>query len=357
MRIGLAEQTVLVALGHAMVYSEVPPVPSSQIQSRLEEAAKIVKQVYSVAPIYDKIVSALLSAGVRKLSDTCYFTLGVPVGPMLAKPTKGVSEILDKFQDTEFTCEYKYDGERAQIHYLDIGSVEIYSRNAERNTGKFPDVVDSVSRFKKPSVTSFVLDCEVVAYDRQKQKILPFQVLSGRARKGVTLSEIKVSVCIFAFDILYLNGRQLLQELLKVRREVPLRILYCEGLIIKALDRDATYEPAKRSNNWLKLKKDYMDSVGDSLDLVPIAAFHGQGKRTGVYGAFLLACYDEHNEEYQSICKIGTGFSEAMLEERSASLRDKVISAPKSYYRYGDTLNPDVWFEPAEVLLFLLNAE
>ncbi|ERN19826.1 hypothetical protein AMTR_s00064p00190010 [Amborella trichopoda] len=129
-----------------MVYSEVPPVPSSQIQSRLEEAAKIVKQVYSVAPIYDKIVSALLSAGVRKLSDTCCFTLGVPVGPMLAKPTKGVSEILDKFQDTEFTCEYKYDGERAQIHYLDIGSVEIYSRNAERNTGKFPDVVDSVSR-------------------------------------------------------------------------------------------------------------------------------------------------------------------------------------------------------------------
>ncbi|CAN6476798.1 unnamed protein product [Victoria cruziana] len=72
-----------------------------------------------------------------------------------------------------------------------------------------------------------------------------------------------------------------------------------------------------------------MDSIGDSLDLVPIAAFHGRGKRTGVYGAFLLACYDEVKEEYQSICKIGTGFSEAMLEERSASLRDKVIPKPK----------------------------
>ncbi|KAF3789524.1 DNA ligase 1 [Nymphaea thermarum] len=380
MRIGLAEQTVLVALGHAAVYSEIPPVPSSQIQSRLEEAAKSVKQVYSVLPIYDRIVSTLLSVGVTKLLDACTFSLGVPVGPMLAKPTKGVSEILDKFQDTEFTCEYKYDGERAQIHYMEDGKVEIYSRNAERNTEKFPDVVSSVARFKKHSVQSFVLDCEVVAYDREKKKILPFQVLTTRARKGVILSDIKVQVCIFAFDILYLNGRPLLQEQLRTRRE----LLYdsfnevegvfqfataitssdleeiqkflesavnnsCEGLIIKTLDKDATYEPSKRSMNWLKLKKDYMDSIGDSLDLVPIAAFHGRGKRTGVYGAFLLACYDEVKEEYQSICKIGTGFSEAVLEARSASLRDKVIAKPKPYYRYGDTMNPDVWFEPSEV--------
>ncbi|MBA0582683.1 hypothetical protein Gorai_024818, partial [Gossypium raimondii] len=119
----------------------------------------------------------------------------------------------------------------------------------------------------------------------------------------------------------------------------------CEGLIIKTLDRDATYEPSKRSLNWLKLKKDYMESIGDTLDLVPIAAFHGRGKRTGFYGAFLLACYDENNEEFQSICKIGTGFSEAELEERSASLRSKVIPEPKSYYRCSEMMKPDVWFE------------
>lgn len=380
LRIGLAEQTLLTALGQAAVYTEKHSTPPSHIQSPLEEAAKIVKQVYSLLPDYDKIIPALLSGGVWNLPEICNFTLGVPVGPMLAKPTKGVSEIVQKFQDTEYTCEYKYDGERAQIHFMENGSVEIYSRNAERNTGKYPDVVAAVSRLKKSSVTSFVLDCEIVAYDREKQKILPFQVLSTRARKNVSVSEIKVEVCIFAFDMLYLNGQPLIQEQLKVRREC----LYdsfveeagffqfataltsndideiqkfldaavsssSEGLIIKTLTKDATYEPSKRSLNWLKLKKDYMDSIGDSLDLVPIAAFHGRGKRTGVYGAFLLACYDSNNEEFQSICKVGTGLTEAMLEERSASLRTKVIPKPKSYYRYHDTMNPDVWFEPSEV--------
>lgn len=380
LRIGLAEQTLLAALGQAAVYAEKHSTPPANVQSPLEEGAKIVKQVYSVLPVYDKLVPALLNGGVWNLSKTCNFTPGIPIGPMLAKPTKGVSEILNKFQGLEFTCEYKYDGERAQIHYMEDGSVEIYSRNAERNTGKFPDVVLTVSRIKKPSVRSFILDCELVAYDRGKQKILPFQILSTRARKNVAVSDIKVEVCVFAFDLLYLDGQPLIQKELSVRREH----LYdsfieeagyfqfataittsdleeiqkfldasvdqsCEGLIIKTLNRDATYEPSKRSLNWLKLKKDYIDNIGDSLDLVPIAAFHGRGKRTGVYGAFLLACYDNDNEEFQSICKIGTGFSEAMLEERSASLRSKVIPEPKSYYRYGDTINPDVWFEPTEV--------
>ncbi|XP_011032556.1 PREDICTED: DNA ligase 1-like, partial [Populus euphratica] len=380
LRIGLAEQTLLAALGQAAVYTEEHSTPPPHIQSPLDEAAKIVKQVYSVLPVYDKIVPALLSDGVWNLPKTCSFTPGVPVGPMLAKPTKGVSEIVAKFQDMEFTCEYKYDGERAQIHYLENGSVEIYSRNSERNTGKFPDVVAVISRLKRPSASSFILDCELVAYDREKKKILPFQILSTRARKNVVMSDIKVNVCIYAFDMLYLNDQPLIQKELKVRREH----LYssfeeepgffqfataitsndleeiqkfldaavdasCEGLIIKTMNKDATYEPSRRSHNWLKLKKDYMESIGDSLDLVPIGAFHGRGKRTGVYGAFLLACYNINNEEFQSICKIGTGFSEQVLEERSASLRTQVIPKPKSYYRFGDTIKPDVWFEPKEV--------
>lgn len=380
LRIGSGEKTLLAALGHAALYTEANSLPPANMSSRLDEAAKVIKQVYSVLPVYDQIVSALLSGSVWDLPKKCDFTLGVPIGPMLAKPTKAVSEILDKFQNMQFTCEYKYDGERAQIHYMGDGSVEIYSRNAEKNTGKFPDVVATISRLKHPSVTSFVLDCEIVAYDREKKKILPFQILGTRARKNVEASGIKVEVCIYAFDILYVNGKALLKEQLETRRqhlyksfeEEPGYFQFavaitsndveeiqkfldasvdssCEGLIIKTLDREATYEPSKRSNNWLKLKKDYIDSIGDSLDLVPIGGFHGRGKRTGVYGAFLLACYDHNKEEFQSICKVGSGFTEANLEEYSARLRSNIIPKPKSYYRYSDSLLPDVWFEPIEV--------
>ncbi|MED6137878.1 tRNA ligase, partial [Stylosanthes scabra] len=376
----MAENTLLAALGQAAVYTEKHSTPPADIKSPVEEAVKIVKQAYSVVPVYDKIVSALLTHGVWKLPSTCNFTPGIPVGPMLPKPTKGFSDILNSVKDVEFTCEYKYDGERAQIHFMETGSVEIYGRNAERNTGKYPDVVAAISRVRKSTVSSFVLDCEIVGYDREKQTIRSFQELSGRPRENVSMGNIKVDVCIFAFDILYLNGRALLQDNLKFRREN----LYasfeeetgvfqyataitsndiqeiqgfldqavassCEGLIIKTLDENSTYEPSIRSNNWLKLKKDCVNNIGDSLDLVPIAAFHGRGNRTGVYGAFLLACYDYNNEEFQSICKIGTGFTEQDLEQCSTSLRPKVISGPKSYYRYGDTMKPDVWFEASEV--------
>jgi DNA ligase-1 len=64
----------------------------------------------------------------------------------------------------------------------------------------------------------------------------------------------------------------------------------------------------------VQLKKDYMEGVGDTFDVVPIGAFYGKGKRTGVYGAYLLAVYNPEDETYQTISKLGTGFSEEQLK-------------------------------------------
>ncbi|KAM7296971.1 DNA ligase 1 [Ixodes scapularis] len=379
LRIGLAESSLLLALGHAAALSPPHGSPDAS-KKRLDEAALLVKTAYCECPDYGQLVSALLDGGPDVLPERCRLTPGVPLKPMLAHPTKGVSEVLGRFEGSPFTCEFKYDGERAQIHLLEDGSVRIYSRNQEDNTSKYPDVVGRLKEALSPSTKSCVLDSEAVAWDRPSQTIQPFQLLSTRKRKDANEDEIKVQVCVFAFDLLYLNGKSLVKEPLRKRRsllreiitEVPGETLFarsadlstvediqefleesirgsCEGLMVKMLDSDATYEIAKRSRNWLKLKKDYLDGVGDTVDVVVLGGYHGKGKRTGTYGGFLLACYDPDNEEFQSLCKIGTGFKEEDLERHSEFFKEHRIEAAKSYYRFDSNLEPDDWFEAVQV--------
>nr|XP_012616515.1 DNA ligase 1 isoform X2 [Microcebus murinus] len=392
LRLGLAEQSVLAALAQAV--SLTPPgqgFPPAVVDAGkgktaearktwLEEQGMTLKQTFCEVPDLDRIVPVLLEHGLERLPEHCRLSPGIPLKPMLAHPTRGVSEVLKRFEEAAFTCEYKYDGQRAQIHVLEGGEVKIFSRNQEDNTGKYPDIISRIPKIKLPSVTSFILDTEAVAWDREKKQIQPFQVLTTRKRKEVDASEIQVQVCLYAFDLIYLNGESLVREPLSRRRQL-LRENFvetegefvfatsldtkdidqiaefleqsvkdsCEGLMVKTLDVDATYEIAKRSHNWLKLKKDYLDGLGDTLDLVVIGAYLGRGKRAGRYGGFLLASYDKDSEELQAICKLGTGFSDEELEEHHQQLQALVLPAPRSYVRIDGAAAPDHWLDPSTV--------
>eukprot|EP00605_Chrysophyceae_sp_TOSAG23-4_P002301 GSChrysophyteH1.ASY1.ANO1.2547.1 assembled CDS len=236
---------------------------------------------------------------------------------------------------------------------LENGTVKIFSRNSLDDTQKYPDLAACIHNAKHASVTSCVVDCEVVAWNPEKKCILPFQVLSTRKRKVEEGDEQnqEVKVVLQGFDMLYCNGKSLLQESLRDRRRqdhvengdtCPIETFLqeacssmMEGLMVKTLDDNATYEPSKRSLNWLKLKKDYIDGMGvcDSVDLVVIGGYHGKGKRTSMYGAYLMACYDPEKDEYQSTCKA------------------YVTSHHKMPYNVNtdSSLEPDDWFEPSVV--------
>lgn len=400
MRLGLADKNLQVALSHAMVAHEVSKdgkkVPTEE---QLKKGEEVFKAVYNELPAYEVIVPALLENGIWKLRDSLKLRPGVPLKPMLAKPTKSIGEVLDRFEGKDFTCEYKYDGERAQIHFVahdaeqdfaatvapaagksDRGVSNIFSRNSEDLSKKYPDILERLPKWVKEGTKSFVLDCETVAWDVEKKHVLPFQQLMTRKKKDVKTEDIKVKVCVFAFDILYLNGEAMVNKPFRERREAmytafdevegefafaqygnsreieEIQTLLddsikasCEGLMVKMLDGvESHYEPSRRSQNWLKVKKDYLSGAGDSLDLVVLGAYYGKGKRTNWYGAFQLACYNTSSEQYETVCNIGTGFSEALLAELYDTLSPLVIDRPKPFYDHSTGKNdqPDVWFEP-----------
>eukprot|EP01033_Poteriospumella_lacustris_P011400 gene11400-8114_t len=396
--------------------------------AELYEAADVaVKRAFSECPNLSLVLAACVDYPLHLLYQRCRLLMGVPVAPMLAKPTKEIGEVLRRLETQAFTMEYKYDGERAQVHFWRpaaasasvaagggdsaAAAVKIFSRNSEDNSNKYADLRDVVLAARLPCVDSCIVDAEVVAYDREKQTLLPFQVLSTRKRKLETAAapssssavassssaaaasssaaaafgvdsgaagagagdfeEPKVKVILQVFDLLSLNGQSLLRESLRTRRALlrlafqptaqnyfrfadgadhvengdtaPIETLLtescahmCEGLMVKTLDEHASYEPSKRSLNWLKLKKDYIAGMGvcDSVDLVPIGAYYGRGKRSGVYGAYLMACYEPERDAFQSVCKVGTGFTDEMLQHLHAKMARRVLQSSKKPSNY-----------------------
>ena len=392
LKIGASELTMQSSLAVAVAMTPpkqeaFPPVVKAEgAEEATKEISKALKRSINECPDYDKIIRTLLEVGpdgksISYILERCKLTPGIPVNLMLAQPSRGIQEILDRFTDVEFTCEFKYDGMRAQIHILDDRSVKVFSRGNEDITEMYPDIIHFLGEhIDYEQVRNCVIDSELVAFDLETNRIRPFQDIQQRGRKKVHLSSIEVEVCIYPFDILYYNDESLLELSLHHRRQYLKKAIKeeqgkiqfvhyqnlsqfedieafllesvkigCEGLIVKTLHSNATYEPSKRSLNWLKLKKDYIYSsetrLSDTVDLVPIGAYYGTGKRTGVYGSFLFAIYDPLNDEYQTVCRTATGFSEDQLKSLHSTLKQYEIPKPYDNYKVLHT-DLDVWFKP-----------
>ncbi|AFN82588.1 DNA ligase [Encephalitozoon romaleae SJ-2008] len=354
LKIGLALKTVLISLGNVFSSDKVDEI----------------KAAFNRQPDIGRLAECILEHGVEKLSTKFQVTPGIPLKPMLANPSKDLTSAFKRVEDKRFACEYKYDGERVQIHRFG-NNIETFSRNSEKTTEKYPDLMDLYNIADK----DFIIDGEIVAYDRKECKILPFQVLTTRKRKRVESSKIDVHVCVFGFDLIYFDGKTYIDELLEERRrvlhnsfkEMKGRFQFAEfkdcetpedaeaffntsvekgfeGMMVKTLGSDATYLPSQRSNKWIKIKKDYLEGMSDSLDLVVMGAYYGKGKRAGFYGGFLLGVYNDEEEKFEALCKIGTGFDDNILSKLYEQLSSNLCGAPKNY-SYKESIKPDVWVE------------
>jgi len=286
---------------------------------------------------------------------------------------KSEKESIEKMGD-KFAAEYKLDGERAQLHVKN-DEVRLFSRSLENITSYYPDIVEKIPKNLKAN--DAILEAEVVAINGDSGEFLPFQELMHRRRKyKVEKAVLEYPITVNFFDLLYLNGKSCLDLVYLKRREmlqqildedefaklVPMTIVQnenevedflensinsgCEGLMLKMLD--ASYKAGSRGSYWLKLKREYRNELGDSLDLVVIGAFFGRGRRTGIYGTLLLAAYDDQNDTFPSICKVGTGFKDEDLDQIYQLLQNKITLKKNS--RVSSEMEADVWFEPELVL-------
>lgn len=449
LRIGAVKTTMLIALSRAFLLSRPPgatfPVKSpeelaslkkeelTEIYSRAEE---IVKACFARRPNYNDLVPILLEIGVcDELLIRCGLTLHIPLRPMLGSITRDLAEMLTKLDGREFACEFKYDGQRAQIHCDEKGKVAIFSRHLEVMTDKYPDLVALMPKARGEGVNSFIMEGEVVAIDRQSGELKTFQTLANRARKDVQIGSVTIDVCMFAFDLMYLNGQPLLDRSFRERRnllrslftEVPHHFTWvksmdatsqdpeaiqdffkqatdikCEGIMVKILDNLpdlayagdeaeaaapqpskgkktskrgksatnaepeekkrgrrkpllATYEPDKRLDSWLKVKKDY-STTSDTLDLIPVAGWHGQGRKNKWWSPILLACRNDETGSLEVVTKCISGFTDAFYKANRAFYDDGELSGEPantrptqpSFVEYSGP-RPDVWFEPQEV--------
>lgn len=366
LRLGIADMTVLDAL--AIAYGGG------------KETREKIERAYNISSDLGRVASMVAEKGLGEI-ERFQVVIFEPIRPMLAERLGSPEEILDKLGG-KCMVEYKYDGERIQAHKKG-SKVVLYSRRLENISNQYPDAVELVKNNIKAKEA--IIEGECVAVDVETGEMRPFQELMHRRRKyGIEKAMEEYPVSLFMFDALQVDGKDFTLEpylerqkaLEKTVKESPCICVAkhklaknvkeleeffeeaiadgCEGVVCKAIGKDAVYQAGARGWLWIKYKRDYKSEMKDTVDLVVVGAFHGRGKRAGTYGALLLAAYNKKDDTFETVTKCGTGFTDKDLATLPEMLRKHEI--PRKHSRVQSMLEADVWFEPA-VVLEVLGAE
>ena len=358
LRLGVAENTVMDALAIAFTGKK--------------ENKEEIENAYNVSSDLGKVSLAVATDGIEEIKKF-KISLFSPIRPMLADRVKSETEAIKKMPPL-FAAEYKLDGERVQIH-KQMNKIILFSRRLENITQYYPDIIENIG--KSINVDEGIFEAEIVPINENTGEFLPFQELMHRRRKHkLEKAVLQYPITVNFFDVLYFDDRNCLDLEYTKRREILEKVVKednfsklvpvllvkneneiedflensinsgCEGLMLKT--PNAGYRAGARGSNWLKLKREYRNELGDSLDLIVIGAYFGRGRRTGLYGTLLLGTYNPENDTFPSICKVGTGFTDESLDQLYQILSNKVILKKNS--RVVSEMEADVWLEPELVL-------
>ena len=331
-----------------------------------------IESKYNIHSDLGEIAEKLKLKGLKGL-DGLKINPGTPIRPTLAERLPTAKEIVEKIG--KCIVEAKYDGFRVQVH-KDKDKVTIFSRQSENVTTMFPDIVEAVKKQVKGNKAIF--EGEALAYNDETQEYFPFQVTIQRKRKyDIEKKAEEFPLRLFVFDIMFLDGinymekpfferRKKLKELISKGDGIELTKSIetgdpeliekfflesiengLEGIIAK--DPKALYIAGARKYSWIKLKRSYKGELHDSVDVTIIGYFTGKGKRTQFgLGGLLTAVYDEENDSFKSIAKIGTGMTEETLKDLQKKLSR--ISVKQKPARIESEIEPDFWVKPAYVI-------
>ncbi|MFA5932546.1 MAG: ATP-dependent DNA ligase [Microgenomates group bacterium] len=308
--------------------------------------------------------------GIQKLD----VEVGRPLRSELTERLPDAKTILEKMGGRAH-IQYKYDGFRVQIH-KDGDKVRLFSRNLEETTLMMPEIIEGV--LKQVKAKNIILDSEALAYNPDSEEFLPFQETTKRRRK-YNIEEMSKSLPLkaFVFDIMYLNGKSLvdlpLNERMKIltsevkgdKTLIPepgevtdsaehIQQMFddaitrgLEGLIVKK--PDSNYEAGARNFNWVKLKRHSAGELHDTIDCVILGYIFGKGKRSGFgAGSLLVGVYDAQKDMFVTVSKIGTGLTD--IEWKEIHARSDKISLDHKPARVDSLITPTVWIKPEIVI-------